>query len=287
MIKHALGDGFILYIPQKTGNAIRALGRMRNSLQKLLKQDSAAGASGDSLSSASGVGSTSSSCSSTNSHTTITDVINASNPLKVHTAEDTATTNQNSGQFALTNHAQEPEMSPNNDRLTITNEITEKKSNPNGQTVDINLNWTRENNSAFVRSNSKESGKATNSSNPSDLSDDCNSVTSLNQNGEKQARTKCLPKFTKEMVDSKAFPGDVVRFDVEFTADKNTEITWYFEDEILLEDEHHCIHNTGDGVCSLIIKDVCEDDDGDYLCKIVNNLGDECCSAELIVYGAL
>ena len=96
-----------------------------------------------------------------------------------------------------------------------------------------------------------------------------------------------LPHFVKEMIDSKAFPGDSVRFDVEFTGNPEPEVTWYFEEDLVSESPRHAIQSFENGTCSLIIKDVSEDDDGDYFCKIVNNLGQETCSAELIVYGAI
>lgn len=38
-----------------------------------------------------------------------------------------------------------------------------------------------------------------------------------------------------------------------------------------------------DGNCSLIISDVCGDDDAKYTCKAVNSLGEATCTAELIV----
>ena len=99
--------------------------------------------------------------------------------------------------------------------------------------------------------------------------------------------TRELPHFVKEMVDSKAFPGDSVRFDVEFKGRPEAEVTWYFEEDTVLESPRHVIQSLDSGTCSLIIKDVIEDDDGEYFCKIVNSLGEDTCSAELIVYGAI
>jgi hypothetical protein len=276
------------FIQQKTGNAIRALGRMRNSLQKLMKTGTSTGSPGaDSLSSASGVGSSSSnsSISSMGSQNAISDVINASTPLKVIPDEDIVTTNQNGGKTAesSSNFNQKHTSSWN------TTEIKEKNSDVNGHGVDINLNLTNEKSkSAFVSCNSNNSEKSVeNTLNPVNVCNDCQTTASSNQNAVEDSRTKHLPVFKKEMVDSKAFPGDVVRFDVEFIADKNTNVSWYFEDELLIEDENHCVQQSGNGVCSLIIKNVCEDDDGEYMCKIMNSSGEETCSAELIVYGAL
>lgn len=279
------GDGlYIFYIQQKTGNAIRALGRMKNSLQKLMKPGTSPGAaSGDSLSSASGVGSSSSSSSlsSMGSQSTLTDAINDSIPFKVNTTEDISLANQNGGKFESTNHENEHK----NSRLNPASEVKERKSNLNGQNVDINLNLTSGNKSAFVKTRD-EIKQTVNTQNPANLCFESIREKSSNQNEREDSKTKHPLKFTKQMVDSKAFPGDVVRFDVEFTADNNTNVLWYFEDEPLTQDEHHCIQQSK-GICSLIIKDVCEDDDGEYTCTITNKTSEESCSAELIVYGAL
>lgn len=267
---------------QKTGNAIRALGRMRNSLQKLMKPGNG---TDDSVSSASGAGpsSSSSSLSSMGSQNTITDVINASNPLKVNTEDDNSLTNQNGGKFESTNQTQGFKTSQSNGRLYPVNEFQERNSGVKGHGVDINLNVTTDKKSAFVNSN--QTGITVSTQSPAKLCQESKSDRSSMENGREDSGMEHL-KFTKKMVDSKAFPGDVVRFDVAFTASKNTKVLWYFEDELLVLDEHHCVQES-QGVCSLIIKDVCEDDDGEYICKISNNTHEESCSAELIVYGAL
>ena len=117
----------------------------------------------------------------------------------------------------------------------------------------------------------------------------CESI-DINENHHKSHRddhTQESPHFVKEMIDSKAFPGDSVRFDVSFTGNPEPDVTWYFEDEMVSESPRHAIQSSDSGTCSLIIKDVCEDDDGEYFCKIANNLDEETCSAELIVYGAI
>ena len=109
-----------------------------------------------------------------------------------------------------------------------------------------------------------------------------------NKHEDFQNRNYKCPEFTKEMVESKAFPGDIVRFDIEYLGKKsNTTVTWYFEDELIQEDPRHYIQETVKGSCSLIIKDICEDDDGEYSCKIQNEYGEDTCAAELIVYGAI
>lgn len=109
----------------------------------------------------------------------------------------------------------------------------------------------------------------------------------LHHKGHNDSHAPESPHFIKEMVDSKAFPGDSVRFDVECTGHPQPEVLWYFEDDIISESPRHIIQSTNSGTRSLIIKDVNEEDDGEYFCKIVNSSDEEMCSAELIVYGAI
>ena len=109
----------------------------------------------------------------------------------------------------------------------------------------------------------------------------------LHHKGHNDIQAPESPHFVKEMIDSKAFPGDSVRFDVECAGDPRPEVLWYFEEDIISESPRHKIQSTDSGTRSLIIKDVNEDDDGEYFCKIVNSLDEQMCSAELIVYGAI
>ena len=109
----------------------------------------------------------------------------------------------------------------------------------------------------------------------------------LHQKGHNDIQDPEPPHFVKEMIDSKAFPGDSVRFDVECAGEPRPEVLWFFEEDIISESPRHIIQSTDSGTHSLIIKDVNEDDDGEYFCKIVNTSDDLMCSAELIVYGAI
>ncbi|KAK6166183.1 hypothetical protein SNE40_022941 [Patella caerulea] len=92
------------------------------------------------------------------------------------------------------------------------------------------------------------------------------------------------PSFVKEMVDCEAFSGDVIRFDV--VVSKDTTIHWYYEDEKIIEDSRHIIDFGENGRCSLIIRQVTEDDEGEYTCAALNENGETTCSAELIVCGS-
>lgn len=92
-------------------------------------------------------------------------------------------------------------------------------------------------------------------------------------------------RFSKKMVDSESFRGDIVRFDVTVTGDPEPELSWFQDGELIREDARHIITYSKNGVCSLIIKSVTEDDEGEYSCEVSNSFGQTSCSAELIICG--
>lgn len=61
------------------------------------------------------------------------------------------------------------------------------------------------------------------------------------------------------------------------------EIVWYKDDQPIKETRHFQIDYEEDGHCSLVISEVCPDDDAKYTCKAVNSLGEATCTAELLV----
>ncbi|KAJ8319889.1 hypothetical protein KUTeg_001476 [Tegillarca granosa] len=96
-------------------------------------------------------------------------------------------------------------------------------------------------------------------------------------------RTKNSPSFLKEMVDCKAFTGDVVRFDVTVSGDPQPDVCWYLEGAKINSDSRHTTTNEN-GECSLIIKQVTVNDEGEYSCRAKNTQGEIKCCAELIIY---
>lgn len=92
------------------------------------------------------------------------------------------------------------------------------------------------------------------------------------------------PVFTKPMTRCKTCQGDVARFDVTVSGDPLPHVTWFFEDEEIISDTRHMLRsNEKTRSFSLNIRNVEEDDEGEYTCKAVNSLGESSCSAELIV----
>ncbi|XP_052235177.1 myosin light chain kinase, smooth muscle-like isoform X3 [Dreissena polymorpha] len=273
---------------QKTGNAIRALGRITLS-QKMLKNNNSTKDS--SSSTASGEGSQSSSSSSLGSGGTLTVTENSTSSLKESTRNKEVTANKKGEHSNVTNQNKgggSAKQTHTGDGLDVNNytkydQDLEKRMSDHLASVDLNSN---ERNSALPKSPNQKSGNCDVSMQKTDLCDNCIKNTSLYHNSHSQSMKPSCTIFNKKMVDTQAFPGDVVRFDIGFEADAQTTVTWYFEDEIIVEDNRHSILKSKE-TCSLIIKDVCEDDDGEYSCKIVNSKGEDECSSELIVYGAL
>lgn len=61
------------------------------------------------------------------------------------------------------------------------------------------------------------------------------------------------------------------------------DVVWYKDDQPIKETRHFQIDYEEDGLCSLVISEVCPDDDAKYTCKAVNSLGEASCTAELMV----
>ncbi|XP_071792535.1 protein Obscurin-like isoform X2 [Asterias amurensis] len=98
------------------------------------------------------------------------------------------------------------------------------------------------------------------------------------------ARRSFPPKFSKDIIDAMVFEGDCARFDCHIEGEPEPEITWYQDDEELDESSRFLMEFDSDGVCSLIIKNVIEDDDAEYMVKAVNTAGEASSVAELIVH---
>ncbi|XP_033728727.1 myosin light chain kinase, smooth muscle-like isoform X3 [Pecten maximus] len=91
-------------------------------------------------------------------------------------------------------------------------------------------------------------------------------------------------QFVREMVDCHAVTGDIVRFDVTVSSDQDQNIHWFQEDIEIVEDDRHSFVYDDKGGCSLIIRNVSDEDDGEFICKASNCFGEITCSADLIIY---
>ncbi|XP_017656046.1 myosin light chain kinase, smooth muscle isoform X1 [Nannospalax galili] len=91
------------------------------------------------------------------------------------------------------------------------------------------------------------------------------------------------PYFSKTIRDLEVVEGSAARFDCKIEGYPDPEVVWFKDDQSIKESRHFQIDYDEDGNCSLIISDVCGDDDAKYTCKAVNSLGEATCTAELIV----
>ncbi|XP_065732104.1 myosin light chain kinase, smooth muscle isoform X3 [Phocoena phocoena] len=91
------------------------------------------------------------------------------------------------------------------------------------------------------------------------------------------------PYFSKTIRDLEVVEGSAARFDCKIEGYPDPEVVWFKDDQSIRESRHFQIDYDEDGNCSLIISDVCGDDDAKYTCKAVNSLGEATCTAELIV----
>ncbi|XP_038047057.1 myosin light chain kinase, smooth muscle-like isoform X3 [Patiria miniata] len=92
------------------------------------------------------------------------------------------------------------------------------------------------------------------------------------------------PQITKQIMDATVFEGDCARFDCRMEGEPEPEVTWYQDDEEIQESRRFLIEQDDEGACSLIIKNVCEDDDAEYMVEAVSSAGKASSIAELIVH---
>ncbi|KAL3854884.1 hypothetical protein ACJMK2_014120 [Sinanodonta woodiana] len=265
---------------QKTGNAIRALGRMA-ALQKMSKPQSSS-SFGDSSTE-------NSSCSSDSTISqdismSVSSQMSSSSFSKVNDTEEVDENGSQSRQIALTS-----QLSPDKRNISVDELVPRDKTRHDSPDLYSRTKQIKDISDSSDLSNN----------NIDNVHTDVQSVTkgSVNNVKDKEIITKSetnfsniaqgLSFFIKGMRNCKAFAGDVIRFDVTVSGELQPKITWFFEDDIILESPRHIIQHGDGGEYSLIIKNVNEDDDGEYSCKAENQHGEEICYAELIVYGAI
>ncbi|XP_060826020.1 obscurin isoform X7 [Bombus pascuorum] len=91
------------------------------------------------------------------------------------------------------------------------------------------------------------------------------------------------PNFLQKFKDLQQLPSFDAKFLARITGVPRPDITWYFNDRpILNDDDKYKIKRDGD-VCCLYVKDCTYDDAGTYKCKAVNKGGEAECAANLTV----
>lgn len=91
------------------------------------------------------------------------------------------------------------------------------------------------------------------------------------------------PKFAKELKDCEVIEGDSARFDVKVSGCPEPDVTWYKDGKEISESRHFVMEEDEDGVCTLIVRNVTDKDEGDYECKAKNSKGEIACTGDLYV----
>ncbi|KAL2301769.1 hypothetical protein Nmel_011165 [Mimus melanotis] len=88
---------------------------------------------------------------------------------------------------------------------------------------------------------------------------------------EDQARSGA-PWFKKPLKNTSVVDGEPVRFTVKITGEPKPEVTWWFEGEMLQDSEDYQYIERGETYC-LYLPETFPEDEGEYMCKAVNNRG--------------
>lgn len=92
------------------------------------------------------------------------------------------------------------------------------------------------------------------------------------------------PYFTKIMEDVTVTDGSEVTFEVIVVGNPMPEVRWYVDGtEIRDEPEYEIMYD--DGVAILILLEVIPEDEGEYVCMAINEIGEATCKANLYVEG--
>ncbi|XP_072198976.1 nexilin isoform X1 [Excalfactoria chinensis] len=86
-----------------------------------------------------------------------------------------------------------------------------------------------------------------------------------------QARSGA-PWFKKSLKNTSVVDGEPVRFTVKITGEPKPQVTWWFEGEMLQDSEDYQYIERGETYC-LYLPETFPEDEGEYMCKAVNNRG--------------
>lgn len=80
------------------------------------------------------------------------------------------------------------------------------------------------------------------------------------------------PWFKKPLKNMSVVDGEPVRFTVKITGEPKPEVTWWFEGEMLQDCEDYQYIERGETYC-LYLPETFPEDEGEYMCKVVNSRG--------------
>ncbi|KAG9482988.1 hypothetical protein GDO78_009104 [Eleutherodactylus coqui] len=90
------------------------------------------------------------------------------------------------------------------------------------------------------------------------------------------------PWFKKPLKNMSVVDGEPVRFTVKITGEPKPEVTWWFEGEMLQDSEDYQYIDRGETYC-LYLPETFPEDEGEYMCKVVNSRGTAASSCILSV----
>ena len=91
------------------------------------------------------------------------------------------------------------------------------------------------------------------------------------------------PVFVKELEDVAVTEGDAVTLEVVVSGEPKCKLEWFMNGMDLTEGGRHSFVNHGEGRYSLVIRDVRDDDDGQYCCAAQNEAGRVTCDGFVTV----
>uniref|UniRef100_A0A8C7E8B0 Nexilin n=1 Tax=Nothoprocta perdicaria TaxID=30464 RepID=A0A8C7E8B0_NOTPE len=80
------------------------------------------------------------------------------------------------------------------------------------------------------------------------------------------------PWFKRPLKNTSVVDGEPVRFTVKVTGEPKPQVTWWFEGEMLQDSEDYQYIERGETYC-LYLPETFPEDEGEYMCKAVNNRG--------------
>ncbi|XP_040262709.1 nexilin isoform X10 [Bufo bufo] len=104
--------------------------------------------------------------------------------------------------------------------------------------------------------------------------DDEEEVASVNgsQYEDEELARSGAPWFKKPLKNMSVVDGEPVRFTVKITGEPKPEVTWWFEGETLQDCEDYQYIERGETYC-LYLPETFPEDEGEYMCKVVNSRG--------------
>lgn len=102
-----------------------------------------------------------------------------------------------------------------------------------------------------------------------------------------KAIEQTYPQFVHKLSPVKVMDGESVNFTCVVDAKPTPKVEWFHNRKLLKEGKQITILQDTEGVCSLAISEVFPEDEGEYVCRATNVLGETVCATSLIVEGVI